>query len=102
MDKQQAISLASKFANQVLTEFSPKEIVLYGSYAKGNPNDLSDIDVAVIYDEYKDNRLESSGRLWRMAWDAEGFIEPVLLEILYDPSGFVENVRKHGIILYSA
>jgi len=100
MDTKQAIGLASQFAKQVASEMSPTEIILYGSYAKDRATDNSDIDVAVIFTEFSGNRIEASKRLWRIAWDSEGYIEPVILESLHDPSGFVSEVRNHGIVLY--
>jgi len=96
------MSIASQFASQVVLEISPVEIILYGSYAKNCATELSDIDVAVIFDEFRGNRLETTKRLWRIAWESEGYIEPVILESLNDPSGFVSEVRKHGIVLYRA
>jgi hypothetical protein len=42
-----------------------KKIILYGSYAKGNPREDSDIDLIVISDDFKDmnvrERLEILG-----------------------------------------
>ena len=34
-----------------------KKIILYGSYAKGNPREDSDIDLIVISDDFKDMNL---------------------------------------------
>jgi predicted nucleotidyltransferase len=102
MDKKQAIDLASQFAKQVASEMSPVEIILYGSYARNRATDNSDIDVAIIFNEFSGNRIEASKRLWRIAWDSEGYIEPVILESLHDPFGFVSEVRNHGIVLYQS
>jgi predicted nucleotidyltransferase len=102
MDTKQAVSIASEFARKVALEVAPAEIILYGSYAKNSATETSDIDVAVIFDEYNGDRLEASKRLWRMAWESEGYIEPVILESLHDKSGFLSDIRKHGIVLYQA
>jgi len=36
------------FSNAIAREFSPRKIVLFGSYAYGNPTEDSDVDVLVI------------------------------------------------------
>jgi predicted nucleotidyltransferase len=102
MDTREAMNQAKRFVDQVLREFSPVEIVLYGSYAEGSQTELSDIDVAVIFDEFSGNSFEADNRLWEIAWSTDGFVEPVLLESRKDRSGFVSEVRKHGIVLYQA
>ena len=100
MDKKEVRKIVEKYADVVVKELAPVAIVLYGSYAKNRATDNSDIDVAVIFSEFSGNRIEASKRLWRIAWDSEGYIEPVILESLHDPSGFVSEVRNHGIVLY--
>ena len=36
------------FVRSVAREFSPQRVVLFGSYARGNPSDDSDVDLLVI------------------------------------------------------
>ena len=38
---------------QLRCEIPIKEIILFGSYAKGNPKEYTDIDLAVIADRFK-------------------------------------------------
>jgi len=63
---------------------------MYGSYAKGYANPLSDIDVAVIVPKIEDGKwLDWSQRLVHDGHEVNDLIEPVLLEeqegsILYD------------------
>ena len=35
----------------------PQKILLYGSYAKGNPREDSDIDLVVVSDNFKDMNI---------------------------------------------
>jgi len=46
---------------QIVAEFHPQKIVLFGSYARGNPHPESDVDLLVIMDterkESKEARL---------------------------------------------
>ena len=43
LDKRTVISIVEQYAAAVKKEFSPFAVVLFGSYAKGNANDNSDI-----------------------------------------------------------
>ena len=102
LDKAAAINAVKQYAEAVTKEFSPTAIVLYGSYAKGNPHDDSDIDVAVIFDGFSGDWLQTSTRLWRLIESISFDIEPVLLDSTEDKSGFVRNIYKTGQIIYQA
>lgn len=52
MDQRDAINLASSYANAVNLKYKIDKIYLFGSYAKGNFNEESDIDIAVIFKHY--------------------------------------------------
>lgn len=53
----------------------PKEIILYGSYASGNPRDESDIDLIVISDDFKNMSLRE--RLEILGIAAGRVFEPI-------------------------
>ena len=50
-------------------------IILFGSYAKGTENEDSDIDIAVISDDFEDI-YECMANLMGMTWDIDARIEP--------------------------
>lgn len=101
MDKKQALEIAKKYAEVVAKEFDPKEVLLFGSYLDGTPHEYSDIDIAVIFDEYKDNDLWSAtSRMYNICRDVNMYIEPHLMELKHDESGFAHHVQKIGKILY--
>ena len=102
LDKSTVISLVEQYAQAVTKEFTPESVMLYGSYAKGNAHDESDIDVAVIFNEFEGDWLESSANLWRLTEDISFYIEPVLLDRAQDKSGFVKNILKTGRVIYQA
>ena len=102
MDRAAAIKTAQQYAQIVAGELSPSAILLYGSYAKGMAHVGSDIDVAVVFDGFNGNWLETSSKLWKLRRDISDDIEPILLDRMKDPSGFVEDIYKVGEILYSA
>ena len=101
LDKETVIKAVKQYANAVAKEFSPDAIVLYGSYAKGNPNEDSDIDVAVIFNGFSGDWLKTSSSLWRLRENISLYIEPILLDSADDKSGFVKNIYKTGQIIYT-
>jgi len=50
MDKRDAIDIAIKYANAVRSKYDFTKIILFGSYAKGNYNEDSDIDLLIVKD----------------------------------------------------
>ncbi|GAB1350019.1 hypothetical protein MASR1M107_22340 [Ignavibacteriales bacterium] len=53
-------------------------------------------------DEFSDNYLEDQTNLFRLTRDIDSRIEPVLLSLSEDRSGFAESIIKNGRILYAA
>jgi predicted nucleotidyltransferase len=102
LDQGTVINKVQQYASAVTRELSPSAIVLYGSYAKGNPHADSDIDVAVIFDGFSGDWLKTSNRLWRLTEDISLYIEPILLDSTEDKSGFVSNIYKTGQVIYRA
>ena len=100
MGKSQVLEKATEYAELVSKEFNPQKILLYGSYAKGNWNEDSDIDIAVIVDEVHGDYLEIASMLYRLRRNIDDRIEPVLLEEKEDPSGFLTEILKHGQLIY--
>ena len=56
MDKTDAVNIAHIYANTVRKKYDYIKIILFGSYAKGNYNDDSDIDIAVYGEGMDKNR----------------------------------------------
>ncbi|MDR1560640.1 MAG: nucleotidyltransferase domain-containing protein [Clostridiales bacterium] len=102
LDKKTALTSAAKFAGTVTREFSPSAVVFFGSYANGNPNEYSDIDVAVIFDRFTGDWQKTVSRLWHFTWDIDDRIEPHLLDRANDSIGFVGEVLRTGQVIYQA
>ena len=75
MDKTDAINIAQRYANVVKTKYNYMSIFLFGSYAKGNYNDDSDIDIAVIFKDYS-NLIDMQLELMRLRRKIDSRIEP--------------------------
>lgn len=101
MDKSQVLEKAIQYATLVSEKIKPQKIVLYGSYAKGSWKEESDIDIAVIVDAVDDDFLETEAMLYKLRRNVDDRIEPVLLEEKNDGSGFLNEILKHGQVIYS-
>jgi len=77
-----------------------KMVVLYGSHVSGKPHRDSDIDIAVIVDEFQGDYLKASANLFNLVRGINTKIEPVLLSRKNDKSGFLAHVLRQGKIVY--
>ena len=86
--------------------FKVKLVVLFGSYAKGNPEEYSDIDVAVFVE--KDGKgldyVEESAMLFTLVRNIDVRIEPTLFytEELekYEKASFINDILTTGELIY--
>ena len=100
MDTPKAIQRVRQYADLICQEMKPSKVLLFGSYARGDWRNDSDIDVAVGVEKIEGDYLKAAGRLHKLAWPIDYRIEPHLLESGDDPSGFLEHILKHGIVIY--
>ncbi|HET54960.1 MAG TPA: nucleotidyltransferase domain-containing protein [Ignavibacteria bacterium] len=96
----------NKYINLLHSYFDLKMVVLYGSFAKGNADENSDIDLAVFIKKNEENRdhLKDSALLNRLICNADCRIEPVLyydkeLESIEEAS-FIAEILNSGIVLF--
>ena len=84
----------------VVEKYPVEKVILYGSYARGDASDTSDIDLAV----------ESRGRLRNRKIFALGGelldVLPVRVDVydileIANPSALYENIQKEGMIIYN-
>jgi len=101
MDQKQAIRKVKQFAQIVREHLPVCDVLLYGSYAEGRPRRYSDIDVAVVVDEYRGDLLGMKARLFRLRRDIDVRIEPLLLERKHDPANFLAEIVRTGRVIAS-
>ena len=96
MDKITALNYAKQYAEKINKLYSPVAIMIYGSYANGIPTENSDIDIAVIFDGFDGDYLETSANLYQMTCDICTAIEPIILDLSKDRSGFANEIMRTG------
>ena len=73
--KTDALSIARRYAIAVKAKYNFPSVILFGSHAKGNANNDSDIDIAVILKDYND-LIDTQLELMRLRRKVDSRIEP--------------------------
>lgn len=68
--------IVKTYAELVMKEIKVSSIYLYGSYAKGTYSEDSDIDIAVIGDDFIGDPIEDTLQLMRIRRKVDNRIEP--------------------------
>jgi len=106
-DNHEARRLILGIAERIRREYRPKRIVLYGSYATGNPGPDSDIDLLIVK-ETDERPIDRRVTVARIASDRERLIpvEPLVLtpeeleSRMAAGDQFVEDILARGESLY--
>lgn len=78
LSKDQVDYIIKGFISRLMHEIPIREVILFGSYARGNPKNHSDIDLAIISDWFKGKpRIESLQYLSRLAAGYNTLIEAI-------------------------
>jgi predicted nucleotidyltransferase len=99
MDKSEVISIVSKYKMLVSKHFDVENMILFGSYAKGNQNEDSDIDVAIVVNSMDLDFFTYAPLLWKLRREVDDRIEPILIEKNNDQSGFLQELMQTGLII---
>ena len=77
-----------------------KRAFLFGSFAKGNSNPDSDIDIALIFDELKDDeRFDMQVELMLLATQIDSRIEPhpISTDDFNSGNPFIAEIQEFGV-----
>ena len=104
MDKRKnAITIAKEYADAVKAANFPMRInksYLFGSYAKGNQREDSDIDVAFVVDNCKGNYyFDIVVPVNRLRYKIDDRIEPHIIDPEDDFMDFLKEIQRTGIEL---
>ncbi len=89
----------NKYIKEIEKHYHIIAIILFGSYAKGTENENSDIDIAVVSDDF-DDIYDCMAALMGMTWDIDARIEPHPIKKKdYDEASdyFIKEVIDTGI-----
>ncbi len=101
MDKKDVIEKLTEYTELVKKYFAVKMVILFGSYSKNTAREDSDIDVAVVVEQFPKDILAAEAELFKLRRQVDSRIEPVLFEISQqDPSGFFQGILQSGDIIY--
>ena len=94
-------AITTKFVEAVKNTIPVEQVILFGSYAKGNPHAYSDIDLAVISPIFGENPLEDRTRLYRTIFTnkLDSLIEPHPFSPS-EPLSFLTEVVRTGKVIY--
>jgi predicted nucleotidyltransferase len=102
LDTATAIEMSVQYAREVAKILNPNAVILFGSHTKGTAKINSDIDIAVIFDNFSGDYIETLKQLYKIRRNISTYIEPVLLDISNDKCGFVEYILKTGVLVYKS
>lgn len=86
-----------------------KKIILYGSYARGDYDKNSDIDIMVLTDLTNDEIVKYRTQIWEHIYDIELenniILSPLIKNIdefnyWIDALPFYQNIQKEGVVLH--
>jgi uncharacterized protein len=94
-----------RFARRIATRFQPEKIILFGSYAYGNPHEESDVDLLVIMPTR--NAIDQSIRIvtaFERLFSLDLIVRtPLQIERgLKDDDWFLREITEKGKVLYES
>ncbi|MCW5895595.1 MAG: nucleotidyltransferase domain-containing protein [Bacteroidetes bacterium] len=96
--EQSATEAVRQFARFASEQFRIRDVFLFGSYAQGTPREYSDIDVAIVSDDFIGDRFDDVKSLikymLRTSIDLE--IHPFKTEDFTPDNPFVEEILRTG------
>jgi predicted nucleotidyltransferase len=97
----------SEIVEKLKNEYNPLKIILFGSYAYGNPTEDSDIDLFILKNT-DENRVDRFVHVKRIIYDPSRTV-PVS-PLVYTPDevetrlkmgdDFIEEIFQEGVVLY--
>lgn len=102
-EKNEVNRIIKSYLDAVRDEVKINYAVLFGSYAKGNPREESDIDIAIISKDFGINRLKELQYLSRMRRYSDSSIEghPFSMNDFRnrEKGDFLSHIFETGIII---
>lgn len=94
------MEIIQKYVEKICENYKVYAIILFGSYAKGTNNENSDIDIAVITDDFENDIIDEELNLMKLRRKIDTRIEPHLIRIedyKKAETPFIQEVIDTGI-----
>ena len=75
------MDIVQKYVEKICKNYKVEVIILFGSYAKGTNNEDSDIDIAIITDDFENDIIDEELNLMRLRRKIDTRIEPHIIRI---------------------
>ena len=94
------MEIVKQYVEEVCENYKVEAIIVFGSYAKGTDREDSDIDIAVITDDFKNDIFDEELNLMKLRRKIDVRIEPHLIKVedykkIATP--FIQEVIETGI-----
>ena len=99
MDNKEVIKKLKLYKQLLSKHMEFDEMILFGSYAKGNASEDSDVDVAIVVNTITGDYFSTRPLLWKIRREVDDRIEPVLIDKTHDESGFLSEILKTGVAI---
>lgn len=92
-------------ALKIAREIKPEKIILFGSYAYGNPTEDSDVDLCIVEKSYK-SKMEEKRKIRELLEEirvGKDILVPSLEEYNFyknEPCSVYKDIEDRGIILW--
>ena len=94
------MKIVQKYVKKIQENYKVEAIILFGSYAKGTEHEDSDIDIAIITDDLKNDIFDEQLNLKKLRWDIDLRIEPHIIrteDYKNAETPFIQEVIDTGI-----
>ena len=93
-------------ASEIASRFRPQKIILFGSYAYGNPGSTSDVDLLVVM-ETQYSELNQAAEIcrtvsYRFGLDLLVYTPQHLAQRLELGDPFLKEITQRGVVLYES
>ena len=81
IDDRLIMEIVQKYVEKICENYKVYAIILFGSFAKGTNNQSSDIDIAIVTDDFENDIMDEELNLMRLRRKIDTRIEPHLIRI---------------------
>ena len=94
-----------ELVERIVKNVNPKKIILFGSYAYGEPNNDSDIDLLIVKDTdeprfKRDRKIRKYLRGMKIPIDLIIYTEQEIEEWKHTKAAFINHILEKGKVLY--